>query len=129
MSARSIFIERYMDPADPCESWLRRFLVKEEVGSTTVAGQHTSCHGDVSNFLWLLCIPMDRGRRSEMRASARCSRISAGVPKAFRNKHEWMMNYRYTTIEKILIFNITIKYKIYLYYIIKFFVSIYIIET
>lgn len=40
------------------------------MGSTTVAGAQSSTQphhatGNVSNFLWLLCIPMNGDRRSE----------------------------------------------------------------
>lgn len=45
--AQSVFIEGYIDPY---ESWLRCLLMREEVGSTTVA-ERTSCHGERIEFL------------------------------------------------------------------------------
>jgi len=90
-SADCILIEcqRGVSSSNDISGWSMRIVVtafsRERGSGKHHRGRTNTRHatGNVSNFLWLLCIPMDRGRRSEMRASARCSRISAGVPKAF----------------------------------------------
>lgn len=65
MLAKSVFIEEYIHPY---ESWLR-LLARKWEAPPWQGTRHAM--GNVSNFLWLLCIPMDRGRRSEMRARLR----------------------------------------------------------
>lgn len=44
---------------------------KHHRGGTNAHRAPRHATGNVSNFLWLLCIPMDGGRRSEMRAPLR----------------------------------------------------------
>jgi len=70
-----------MDPVDSCESWSQRFLAREEVGSTTVAGHG---HATGKRIEFLMASVYSHGQKQEVRdacTSTRYSRINASVAK------------------------------------------------
>jgi len=86
-----------MDPVDSCESWSQRFLAREEVGSTTMAGHG---HATRKRIEFLMASVYSHGQKQEVRDACtftRYSRINASVSKRVRGLRQNDDLHRYIT--------------------------------